>query len=118
MPTASQLKGRSGGLKRKSWADHMHSFHFFACTGFRFVLLFGRSIELLGELQGFPREFVGLIAQFVSITMICLAVGNCCSGVGVRCEIVKFCGATMGTLRHDVLLACWMQTVRKGLRLG
>jgi hypothetical protein len=95
----------------------MHSFHFFACTGFRFVLLFGRSIELLRELQGFSREFVGLIAELVSGSMIYLAMGNCCGGVGVRCEIVKFCGATMGTLRHDVLLTCWMQTVRNGLRL-
>jgi hypothetical protein len=66
---------------------------------------------MLGELQVFPRDFVILIAKFVSASMICFAVGNCRDGVRVRFMIVKFCGWTVRTLRHGVLLACWMQAV-------
>jgi hypothetical protein len=85
----------------------MHSFHFLACPCFRFGGVSRCHIELLGVLQGFPREFV-------SGSMICFAMGDCCDGVSVGCKIVKFCGLIVRTLRHCVLLACSMQTVRRG----
>jgi len=90
----------------------MHSFHFLACTCFRFGRLRRCRIELLGALQVFPREFVILIAEFVCASMICFAMGDCCDGVSVGCQIVMFCGWIVRTLRHGVLLACLMQTVR------
>jgi hypothetical protein len=37
-----------------------------------------------------------------------------CDGVGVGCQIVKFCGLIVRTLRHSVPLTCMMQTVRPG----
>jgi hypothetical protein len=46
--------------------------------------------------------------------MICFAVGDSCGGVGVGCQIVKFCGLIVRTLRHNVLLPYSMQTVRPG----
>ena len=49
-------------------------------------------IELLGVFQGIPRELVSLLAEFVSGSMICLALCDRCDGVGVGCLIVKFCG--------------------------
>jgi hypothetical protein len=55
-------------------------------------------------LQGIPRELVSLLAEFVSGSMICFAVGDCCDGVGVGCQIVKFCGLIVRTLRHGVSL--------------
>jgi hypothetical protein len=73
----------------------MHSFHFLACPCFRFGRLGRLRIELRGVLQGFPREFVSLIAEFVSGSMICLAMGNCSGIVGMGCQIVKFCGLTV-----------------------
>jgi hypothetical protein len=66
----------------------MHRFYFFTCSYFRFVGLRRRGIELLGLLQRFSREFVSMLAKFVRASMICLAMGNCCGGVGVRCQIV------------------------------
>jgi hypothetical protein len=41
-------------------------------------------------LQGIPREFGSLFAEFVSGSMISFAVGDCCDGVGVGCQIMKF----------------------------
>jgi hypothetical protein len=64
--------------------------------------------------QGFPRELESLLAEFMTGSMICLAVGGSCDGVGVRCQIVKFCGSIVRTLRHGVLLPYSMQTVRAG----
>ena len=81
---------------------------------FRFGRLSRCRIELLGVLQGFPRELVSLLAEFVSGSMICFAVGDSCDGVGVGCQIVKFCGLIVRTLRHSVLLSYSMQTVRPG----
>jgi hypothetical protein len=92
----------------------MHSFHFLACPCFRFGGVSRCRIELLGVLQGIPRKFVSLIAQLVIGSMICFAMGDCCDVVRVRCKIVKFCGLIVRTLRHGVLLACSMQTVRQG----
>jgi hypothetical protein len=92
----------------------MHSFHFFACRCFRFGGVSRCHIELLGVLQSFPRKFVSLIAQFVSGSMICFAMSDCCDGVSVGCEIVKFFGLIVRTLRHGVLLACSMRTARQG----
>jgi len=46
--------------------------------------------------------------------MICFAVCDRCDGVGVGCQIVKFCASIMRTLRHCVLLRYSMQTVRPG----
>jgi hypothetical protein len=43
-------------------------------------------------LQSIPRQLVSLLAEFVSGSMICLAVCDSCDGVGVGCKIVKFCG--------------------------
>jgi hypothetical protein len=65
-------------------------------------------------LQGIPRELVSLLAEFVSGSMICFAVCDRCDGVGVGCQIVKFCGSIVRTLRHSVPLTCMMQTVRPG----
>jgi hypothetical protein len=65
-------------------------------------------------LQGIPRELVSLLAEFVSGSMICFAVCDRCDGVGVGCQIVKFRGLIVRTLRHSVLLTCMMQTVRPG----
>jgi hypothetical protein len=36
--------------------------------------------------------------------MICFAVCGRCDGVGVGCQIVKFCGLIVRTLRHSVPL--------------
>jgi len=52
-------------------------------------------IQLFGVLQGFPRELESLLAEFMSGSMIRLAVGGRCGGVGVRCNIMKFCGSVV-----------------------
>jgi hypothetical protein len=65
-------------------------------------------------LQGVPRDFVSLLAEFVSCLMIRFAVGYGCRGMGVRGQIVKFSGLIVQTLRHCVLLASSMQSVRQG----
>ena len=62
---------------------------FCSLRGFR---LGRRCINLLRVLQRTPGEFVSLLAEFVCGKMIPLAVRDRCGGVGVRCEIVKFCG--------------------------
>ena len=80
----------------------MRSFYFLAFLRFRFGRLNRCRIELLGVLQGVPRELVSLLAEFVSGSMFCFAVGDCCDGVGVECQIVKFCGLIVRTLRHAV----------------
>jgi hypothetical protein len=80
----------------------MHSFYFLVIPCFRFGRLSRRCIELLGVLQGIPRELVSLLAEFVSGLMIFFAVGDCCDGVGVGCQIVKFRGSIVRTLRHGV----------------
>jgi hypothetical protein len=99
-------------LTGKSWADNMRNFLAFPCL--RFGRLSRCRIQLLGVLQGFPRVLVSLLAELVRGLMICFAVGGCCPGVGVGCEIVKFRGPIVRTLRHGVLLPCSMQTVRLG----
>ena len=101
---------RSPTLESKS--DSRMGHPAFPC--FRFGRLSRCRIELLGVLQGIPRELVSLLAEFVSGSMICFAVGDCCDGVGVGCQIVKFCGLIVRTLRHSVLLSYSMQTVRPG----
>jgi hypothetical protein len=63
----------------------MRSFYFLAFPGFRLGRLSRRRIELLGVLQGIPREFVSLLAEFVSGSVICFAVRGSGSGVGVGC---------------------------------
>jgi hypothetical protein len=82
----------------------MRSFYFLAFPCFRFGRFSRCCIELLGVLQGIPRELVSLLAEFVRGSMICFAVGDCCDGVGVGCQIVKFCGSIVRTLRHSVPL--------------
>jgi hypothetical protein len=52
-------------------------------------------------LQGILRELVSLLAELVRGSMICFAVGDCCDVVGVGCQIVKFGGAIVRTLRHE-----------------
>ena len=44
--------------------------------------------------------------------MIRFAVGGSSGGVGVGRQVVKFRGSIVRTLRHGVLLACSMQTIR------
>jgi hypothetical protein len=51
-----------------------------------------RRIQLLGVLQGIPGQLLSMPAEFVSASMICLAVRDSSGSVGVRCQIVKFCG--------------------------
>jgi len=80
----------------------MRSFCFLAFPCFRVGRLSRCCIELLGVLQGIPRELVSLLAEFVCGSMICFAVGDCCDVVGVGCQIVKFCGLIVRTLRHGV----------------
>jgi hypothetical protein len=82
----------------------MRNLHVLAGRCFRFGRLSRFRIELLGVLEGIPRVLVSLLAEFVSGSMICFAVGDCCDGVGVRCQIVKFCGSVVRTLRHGVSL--------------
>ena len=43
--------------------------------------------------------------------MICFAVSNCCDGVGVGCQIVKFRGLIVRTLRHGVSSLRKMQII-------
>jgi hypothetical protein len=83
----------------------MRSFYFLAFPCFRFGRLSRCCIELLGVLQGILRELVSLLAEFVRGSMICFAVGDCCDVVSVGCQIVKFCGAIVRTLRHGVSLS-------------
>ena len=63
----------------------MRSIYFLAFPCFRYGRLSRRHIELLGVLQCIPRELVSLLAEFVSGSMICFAVGDSGSGVGVGC---------------------------------
>jgi len=46
--------------------------------------------------------------------MIRFAVGGSSGSVGVGCQIVKFRGSIVRTLRHGILLACSMQTIGAG----
>jgi hypothetical protein len=46
--------------------------------------------------------------------MICFAVCDRCDGVSVGCQIVKFCGLIVRTLRHGVPFTGTMQTVGPG----
>jgi hypothetical protein len=102
-------------LKGKTGTDSRRNFHFLASPSFGIGRLSRCRIKLLGVLQGVPRELVSLLAEFVSCSMICFAMGYSCDGMGVGCQIVKFCGLIVRTLRHGLLLACSMQTVRPGI---
>jgi hypothetical protein len=58
----------------KSWADNSRCIHVLAFPCFRCGRLSRWCIELFGVLQGFPRELNSLLAEFMSGSMICLAV--------------------------------------------
>jgi hypothetical protein len=92
-------------LAGKSWADSVRNFYFLAFPCFSFGRLSGCCLQLLGVLHGIPRVLVSLLAEFVSSLMICFAVSDCCNGVGVRCQIMKFCGLIVRTLWHGVSLS-------------
>jgi hypothetical protein len=63
----------------------MHNFFFLAFPCFGCGRLSRRRIELFGVLQGLARELESLLAEFMSGSMVCLAVGGSSYGVGVRC---------------------------------
>jgi hypothetical protein len=84
-----QLRTRLAG---KSWANFVHSFHLLVFPCFRRVRHSRWRIQLRGVLQRIPRELVSPLALFVSASVICLAVRDSRGGVGVRCQIVEFCG--------------------------
>jgi hypothetical protein len=95
----------------------MRSFCFLAFLCFRVGRLSRCCIELLGVLQGIPRELVSLLAEFVSGSMICFAVGDCCDGVGVEmpdCEVLRLGRANSEACEFPLL--CRMQTIRPELQ--
>jgi hypothetical protein len=63
--------------------------------------------------MGVHRVFESLLAEFVSGSVICLAMGFSGSGVGVSCQVVEFRNSCVRAWGHGVLLACSMQIGRQ-----